>query len=52
MPADIGYIARGSLNIRIKVLDTTSAEIVFQTTRGVMLRPDNDVDQRKAKILL
>jgi hypothetical protein len=47
-PGQYRYTARGSLNVRVKVLDTTSAEIVFQTTRDVILRPDNDVGTRQS----
>jgi hypothetical protein len=46
-PGRYRYMARGSLNVRIKVLDTTSAEIVFQATRDVMLRPDYEVENRQ-----
>jgi curli production assembly/transport component CsgG len=46
-PGRYRYIAKGSLTVRIKVIDTTSAEIVSETTRDVMLRPANDVENRQ-----
>ena len=42
-PGQYRYSVKGFLSVRVKVLDTTSAEIAFQTTRDVALRPDNDV---------
>ena len=47
-PGQYRYVAKGSITVRIKVLDTTSAEIVFQTTRDVILRQDNDVGTRQS----
>jgi hypothetical protein len=46
-PGQYRYAAKGSLNVRIKVFDTTSAEVVFETTRDVILGPDNDVGTRQ-----
>jgi len=47
-PGQYRYLAKGSLSVRIKVLDTTSGEIAFQTTRDVALSPGNDVGTRQA----
>jgi hypothetical protein len=47
-PGQYRYMASGSLNVTIKVLDTTSAEIMFQATRDVALRPDNQVGSRQS----
>ena len=46
-PGQYRYEANGSLNISIKVLDTESAEIAFETTRDVILPPGNQVGARE-----
>jgi hypothetical protein len=47
IPGQYQYRSKGFLNVRVKILDTTSAEIAFQTTRDVAISPDNDAGTRQ-----
>lgn len=41
-PGQYVYNATGSLAVTVKILDTTSGEIMYQTTKEAVLRPGND----------
>jgi hypothetical protein len=46
IPGQYRYAASGSVTITLKVLDTTSAEIMYQVTRDISISTGNDVGAR------